>query len=90
MAGGPSTPELAAAVAGAGGLGFLAAGYRTAGQLRADIEATRALSNGPVGVNLFLVSEADVDGAALDAYARACATGGDAIRRRTRGTALRR
>jgi len=29
LAGGPSTPELAAAVSEAGGLGFLAAGYRT-------------------------------------------------------------
>ena len=27
LAGGPSTPELAAAVANAGGLGFVAAGY---------------------------------------------------------------
>ncbi len=71
MAGGPSTPELAAAVAGAGGLGFVAAGYRTAGQLRTDIEATRAMSDGLVGVNLFLVSEADVDLVALDAYVHA-------------------
>ena len=70
MSGGPSTPELAAAVANAGGLGFVAAGYRTATQLRADIEAARALSDGPVGVNLFLVSEADVDDTALGAYAR--------------------
>ena len=31
MAGGPSTPELAAAVSDAGGLGFLAGGYLTAG-----------------------------------------------------------
>ena len=30
MAGGASTPELAAAACAAGGLGFLAAGYRTA------------------------------------------------------------
>jgi nitronate monooxygenase len=28
MAGGPSTPELVAAVADAGGYGYLAAGYR--------------------------------------------------------------
>ena len=70
MAGGPSTPELAATVANAGGLGFVAAGYRTAGQLRADIEAVRARTDGLIGVNLFLVSEADVDDAALEAYAR--------------------
>ena len=30
LAGGPSTPELTAAVARAGGFGFLAAGYRIA------------------------------------------------------------
>ena len=35
LAGGASTPELAAAVSGAGGLGFLAAGYKTAGRGRA-------------------------------------------------------
>lgn len=70
MAGGPSTPELAAAVAGAGGLGFVAAGYRSPAQLRADIEATRALTDSPIGVNLFLVAEAEVDQRALAAYAR--------------------
>ena len=32
LAGGPSTPELAAAVSEAGGLGFLAAGYLHAGR----------------------------------------------------------
>jgi len=70
MAGGPSTPELAAAVANAGGLGFLAAGYRSAAQLRRDIEATREVSDGLVGVNLFLVSETAVDETAVAAYAR--------------------
>jgi nitronate monooxygenase len=70
MAGGPSTPELAAAVSGAGGLGFVAAGYRSAAQLRGDIEATRALTDVPVGVNLFLVAETEIDEPALEAYAR--------------------
>jgi nitronate monooxygenase len=70
MAGGPSTPELAAAVANAGALGFVAAGYRTADQLRADLTSTRALSDRPIGVNLFLVTEVDVDDGALGAYAR--------------------
>lgn len=71
MAGGPSTPELAAAVAEAGGLGFLAAGYRSVEQLRADVAAARTLTGGPVGVNIFLVTAAAIDGAALDAYADA-------------------
>ena len=42
MAGGPSTPALAAAVDRAGGLGFLAAGYLTAEGMRQDISTTRA------------------------------------------------
>ncbi|MFO7690501.1 MAG: nitronate monooxygenase [Cryobacterium sp.] len=53
MAGGPSTPDLAAAVSNAGGLGFLAAGYLTAAQLHGDIARTRTLTAAPFGVNLF-------------------------------------
>ena len=54
LAGGPGTPELAAAVAEAGGLGFLAAGYRTADGLGEQIRATRARTTGPFGVNVFV------------------------------------
>jgi nitronate monooxygenase len=53
MAGGPSTPELAAAVSEAGGLGFLAAGYKTAADLGAEVDATRSLTD-RFGVNLFV------------------------------------
>lgn len=53
MGGGPSTPALAAAVGEAGGLRFLAAGYKTVDAVRADIEALRALTDRPFGVNLF-------------------------------------
>jgi nitronate monooxygenase len=53
MAGGPSTPELVAAVSGAGGIGFLGAGYKTVAALREDIAATRALTAAPFGVNVF-------------------------------------
>ncbi|MGN6663171.1 MAG: nitronate monooxygenase [Solirubrobacterales bacterium] len=53
MGGGPSTPELAAAVAGAGGLGFLAAGYKSAQALADDVAATRELTD-RFGVNLFV------------------------------------
>src|ERR1700679_496881 len=70
MAGGPSTPELAAAVSSAGGLGFLAAGYRTAEQLHDDIERTRALTDAPFGVNVFVIGEEEVDDAAVQRYAR--------------------
>jgi nitronate monooxygenase len=54
MAGGVSTPALVAAVGAAGALGFLAAGYRDVAAVRAEIEATRALSGRPFGVNLFV------------------------------------
>ncbi|HVB00634.1 MAG TPA: nitronate monooxygenase [Acidimicrobiales bacterium] len=56
MAGGPSTPELTAAVAEAGAYGFVAAGYLTAEELHSAIEATRMLTNAPFGVNLFVPS----------------------------------
>ena len=70
LAGGPSTPELAAAVANAGGLGFVAAGYLTPDELAARLERTRELSDGPLGVNVFVLEERPVDGAAVAAYAR--------------------
>ncbi|MCM2576063.1 nitronate monooxygenase [Streptomyces meridianus] len=54
MAGGASCPALAAAVSEAGGLGFLAAGYRTAEDMRREIRALRELTSRPFGVNLFL------------------------------------
>jgi nitronate monooxygenase len=54
MAGGPSTPALAAAVSNAGGLGFLAGGLVSAQQLADDIVAARKLTSGPIGVNLFV------------------------------------
>ena len=53
MAGGPSTPELAAAGTNAGGLGFVAAGYLTADALAERVIAARKLTTGPLGVNLF-------------------------------------
>ena len=54
MAGGPSTPELAIAVSEAGGLGFLAAGYKRADAVRDEIRAVRARTSAPFGVNLFV------------------------------------
>ncbi|SDC22455.1 nitronate monooxygenase [Geodermatophilus telluris] len=54
MAGGPSTPALAAAVSEAGGLGFLAAGYRTPEAVRDDVRAVRGMTGARVGVNVFL------------------------------------
>jgi nitronate monooxygenase len=54
MAGGPSTPELVAAVNEAGGFGFLAAGYVTVEQLAEKITRTSELTSKPFGVNLFV------------------------------------
>jgi nitronate monooxygenase len=74
MAGGPSTPQLAAAVSEAGGLGFVAAGYRAAEDLSRDIGRTRELTSRPFGVNLFLLTEEPVDDQQLTAYARRLAS----------------
>jgi NAD(P)H-dependent flavin oxidoreductase YrpB (nitropropane dioxygenase family) len=68
MAGGASTPALAAAVSNAGGLGFLAAGYKSAAQMRREIDQTRELTHRPFGVNLFVSSGDPVDTAAVAAY----------------------
>jgi nitronate monooxygenase len=69
MAGGPSTPELAAAVCEAGGLGFLAAGYKAAAAVRDDMAAVRALTGRPFGVNLFAPPGPPGDAAELERYA---------------------
>ncbi len=53
MGGGPSTPELVAAVSNAGGLGSLGAPYLTAEQITDAIGKIRALTDKPFGVNLF-------------------------------------
>jgi nitronate monooxygenase len=68
LSGGGSTPALAAAVSGAGGLGFLAAGYTSGSDLDAAIVTTRDLTTAPFGVNLFVLEETSVDESALDAY----------------------
>jgi nitronate monooxygenase len=54
LGGGPSTPELAAAVSEAGGLGFLASAYLSASTLGERIRATRSLTGRPIGVNIFV------------------------------------
>src|SRR6185503_20638406 len=69
MGGGPSTPALAVAVCEAGGLGFLAAGYRTADAVQSDIEEVRGLTSRPFGLNLFVPGPATGDAAAVERYA---------------------
>ncbi|MGC4980620.1 nitronate monooxygenase [Streptomyces sp. DT193] len=69
MAGGVSVPQLAAAVSEAGGLGFLAAGYKTADGMYQEIKQLRGLTGRPFGVNLFLPQPEHADAAAVEVYA---------------------
>lgn len=70
MAGGATTPRLAAAIAAAGGFPFLAGGYLTAEALSVQIDEFRQLAGDVAfGVNLFVPGQAVVDEAAFSAYA---------------------
>jgi nitronate monooxygenase len=74
MAGGPSTPALVTAAAGVGSLGFLAGGYKTAGQLAEQIAEVRGPGpgrTGTFGVNLFVPNPVPVDRAEFARYAAA-------------------
>jgi nitronate monooxygenase len=68
LAGGPSTPELTAAVCDAGGLGFLASGYLSAAETESKIAAARKLTSGPFGVNLFVPGDGARDPALYSDY----------------------
>lgn len=68
MAGGVSTPKLAAAVSNSGGLGFLAAGYKSARELEQEIIEMHSLTKKPFGVNLFVPTNEKVAVDALDCY----------------------
>jgi nitronate monooxygenase len=68
MAGGPGTPELAAAVSNAGGLGSLGAAYWSPAEIVESIRRTRALTTRPFAVNLFAggyVAEVNADPAPM-------------------------
>ncbi|MFF8903760.1 nitronate monooxygenase [Streptomyces olivaceoviridis] len=69
MAGGVSVPQLAAAVCEAGGLGFLAAGYKTADGMYQEIKQLRGLTSRPFGVNLFMPQPEHAESGAVDLYA---------------------
>ena len=73
MAGGPSTPELAAAATNAGGLGFIAAGLLPPDAFAQRIIAARKLTSGPLGVNLFVPQPSAGTPATFKAYAAALA-----------------
>lgn len=67
MAGGIDTPELAAAVSNAGGLGSLGCAYMTAQAIEAAAARVRALTSRPFAINLFAPSQTADD---RDAVAR--------------------
>ena len=68
LAGGPSTPELAAAVIEAGGLGFVAGGYLAADELDRRLIRTRELTQGPLAVNLFVPGPGPSDPAVYNPF----------------------
>ena len=55
MGGGSGTPELAAAVANAGGLGSLSGGYLTPQQIKETTAKVRQLTTQPININLFVL-----------------------------------
>ncbi|MBA0049878.1 nitronate monooxygenase [Streptomyces sp. AJS327] len=68
MAGGTSGPRLAAAVSGAGGLGSLAAGYKSPAAMRDEVRELRGLTDRPFAVNLFMPQPPTGDPAAVEVY----------------------
>jgi len=70
MAGGPTSPQLVIAAAQSGSLGFLAAGYKTADGIAAQIREVRA-ATATFGVNLFAPNPVPVDPADFAHYAEA-------------------
>ena len=84
MAGGPSTPELAAAGTNAGGLGFVAAGYLTPEVFAERLAAARGLTSGPIGANLFVPQPSAGTPAGHRALRQGARAGGRALRRPAR------
>ncbi|SOX54021.1 2-nitropropane dioxygenase [Mycobacterium ahvazicum] len=68
MSGGPTTPAMVSAATGAGGLGMLAAGYKTVQAVEAELKSVRA-EGIPFGINLFAPNPVPVDSDRYRAYA---------------------
>lgn len=68
MSGGPTTPAMVSAASGAGGLGMLAAGYKTVEAVEAELKTVRA-EGIPFGINLFAPNPVPVDADSYRAYA---------------------
>ena len=68
MAGGPSSPQLVAAVSNAGGLGSFACGMISPQQMREGVSQIRSLTSKPFAMNLFVLPESvQPDAEALNA-----------------------
>ena len=81
LAGGPSTPALAAAVCQAQALGFLAAGYLSPERLHEQMAELRSLTAQPFGINVFSRPAGPADPPRYAAYV-------DALRRWATGAGL--
>jgi nitronate monooxygenase len=68
MSGGPTTPAMVCAATRAGGLGMLAAGYKTTEAVAAEIKQVRA-EGVPFGVNVFAPNPLPVDPDSYRTYA---------------------
>jgi len=68
MAGGPTTPAMVAAATQAGGLGMLAAGYKTVEAVEAELKKVRA-EGIPFGINVFAPNPLPVDPESYRTYA---------------------
>ena len=79
MAGGPSTPELVSAAAAAGAMSFLAAGYKTAPAMAAEMAAVRAATTEPFGVNVFVPGRPSATPEAVAAYLESLAGDCEAV-----------
>ncbi|WP_408897333.1 nitronate monooxygenase [Nocardioides sp. R1-1] len=78
MAGGPSSPELAAAVTDAGAFAFVPAGYLSAEAFASDLAAAHGAGR-PFGVNLFVPQPGAIDPTAYAAYADAIRAEADVL-----------
>jgi nitronate monooxygenase len=69
MAGGINNPNLASAVANAGGVGSFGFAYSTPQKISEDLVATRALTKGPINANFFVFSAIDLPAQSLQTQA---------------------
>jgi len=79
MGGGPTTPALVTAAADAGALGFLAAGYKSADAMKAEVAAVRTATTEAFGVNLFVPGSPTAHPAKTNAYLESLASDAETL-----------